>query len=45
MDKSNHEEHLFEPLQTNNEQFKIAVTFLRGYIGILNVIKKIFISI
>ena len=28
MDKSTHEEHLFQPLQTNNKQFKIAVTFL-----------------
>ena len=27
MDKSTHEEHLFEPLQTNNKQFKIAVNF------------------
>ena len=37
MDKSTHEEHLFEPLQTNNKQFKIAVTFLSGYNGIFNV--------
>ena len=28
MDKSTHEEHLFQPLQTNNKQFKIEVTFL-----------------
>ena len=28
MDKSTHEEHLSQPLQTNNKQFKIAVTFL-----------------
>ena len=28
MDKSTHEEHLFQLLQTNNKQFKIAVTFL-----------------
>ena len=28
MDKSTHEEHLFQPLKTNNKQFKIAVTFL-----------------
>ena len=34
MDKSTHEEHLFQPLQTNNKQFKIAVTFLTGYNGI-----------
>ena len=31
MDKSTHEEHLFQPLQTNNNQFKIAITFLTGY--------------
>ena len=37
MDKSSHEEHLFQPLQTNNKQFKIAVTFLTGYNGIFNV--------
>ena len=37
MDKSSHEEHLFHPLQTNNKQFKIAVTFLTGYNGIFNV--------
>ena len=30
MDKSTHEEHLSHPLQTNNKQFKIAVTFLSG---------------
>ena len=37
MDKSTHEEHLFQPLQTNNKQFKIAITFLTGYNGIFNV--------
>ena len=37
MDKSSHEEHLFQPLQTNTKQFKIAVTFLTGYNGIFNV--------
>ena len=37
MDKSNHEEHLFQPLQTNIKQFKKAVTFLTGYNGISNV--------
>ena len=37
MDKSIHEEHLFQSLQTNNKQFKIAVTFLTGYNGIFNV--------
>ena len=28
MYKSTHEEHLYQPLQTNIEQFKIALTFL-----------------
>ena len=37
MDKSTHEEHLSQPLRTNNKQFKIAVTFLTGYNGIFNV--------
>ena len=37
MDKSTHEEHLSQPLQTNNKQFKIAVTFLTGYNVIFNV--------
>ena len=30
MDKSTHEEHLSQPLQTSNKQFKIAVTFVTG---------------
>ena len=37
MDKSTHEEHLFQPLQTNNKQFKLAITFLTTYNGIFNV--------
>ena len=37
MDKSTHEEHLFHPLQTKNEQFKIAITFLSAYNGIFNI--------
>ena len=37
MDKSTHEEHLFQPLQANIKQFKIAVTFLSAYNGIFNV--------
>ena len=37
MDKSIHEEHLFQPLQTNNKHFKLAVTFLSAYNGIFNV--------
>ena len=28
MDKSTHEEHLSQTLQTNNKKFKIAITFL-----------------
>ena len=40
MDKSTHEEHLSQPLQTNNKQFKVAVTFLTGYNGIFNVTDK-----
>ena len=36
MDESTHEEHLEQPLQTNNKDFKIAVT-LTGYNGIFNV--------
>ena len=37
MDKSTHEEHLFQPLQTNIKQFKIAITFLSAYNGIFSV--------
>ena len=37
MEKSPLEEHFSQPLQTNNKQFKIAVTFLTGYNGIFNV--------
>ena len=37
MDKSTHEKQLTQPLQTNNTQFKIAVTFLTAYNGIFNV--------
>ena len=37
MDKSTHEEHLSQPLQTNIKQFKIVVIFLSGYNGIFNV--------
>ena len=38
MDKRAHEEHLSQPLQANNKQFKIAVTFLSDYNGIFHVI-------
>ena len=37
MDNSTHEEHFFQPLQTNKKQFKIAVTFLTVYNGMFNV--------
>ena len=40
MDKSTHEEHIFPPLQTNKEQFNIAVTFLTAYNGFFNVTDK-----
>ena len=33
MDKSTHEEHLSQPLQTSIKQFRIAITFLTGYNG------------
>ena len=36
MNKSTHEEHLLQPLQTNKKQFKIVVTFVTGYNGIFN---------
>ena len=31
IDKSSHEEHLSQSLQTDNKQFKKAITFLTGY--------------
>ena len=37
MDKNAYEEHLCQPLQTKNKQFKIVITFLIGYNGICNV--------
>ena len=37
MAKSTHEQHLSQPLQTNNKQYKIAITFLSAYNGIFNV--------
>ena len=39
-DKSTHEEHLSQPLTTNNKQFKVAVTFLNGFNGIFNATSK-----
>ena len=40
VDKSTHEEHLSQPLQTNNKQFKIVFTFLCADNGIFNVTNK-----
>ena len=40
MYKSTHEEHLFNPLQTNNKQFKKAITFLSAYNGIFNITNR-----
>ena len=40
MDKSTHEEHLSQPLQTNWKQCEIAVTFLTGYNGFFNVVNS-----
>ena len=40
MDKSTHDEHLFQPLQTNNKQFRRAVTFLSAYNGFFNVTNR-----
>ena len=37
MDKSTHQEHLSQLLQTNHERFKIAAIFLTGYNGIVDV--------
>ena len=37
MNESTHEEHSSQPLQTNNKQYKIAVTFLTECNGIFNV--------
>ena len=37
MDKSTHEEHLSQPLQTNDKKFKKAVTFPTIYNGIFNI--------
>ena len=40
MDKSTHEEHLSQPLQTGNKQFKVALTFLSAYNGIFNITNR-----
>ena len=40
MDKSTHEEHLSQSLQTNDKQFRITVSFLADSNGIFNVTSK-----
>ena len=40
MNKSTHEEHLFQPLQTNNKQFELSVTYLSVYNGIFTVTNR-----
>ena len=40
MDQRIHEEHLSQPLKTNNKQFKIAVTFLSALNGFFNVTNR-----
>ena len=37
--KSIREEQLYQPLPVSNKQYKITVTFLTGYNGIVNVKK------
>ena len=36
-DKSTHEQHSSQPLQTRNKQFEKAINFLTGYNGIIKV--------
>ena len=40
MDRNTYKEHLSQPLESNDKQFKIAVTFVTGYNGIFNVTSK-----
>ena len=40
MKKSTHEEHLTQPIQTNNNQFKLPVIFSTGYKCLFNVKDK-----
>ena len=40
MDKFSYDEHLAQTLQTKKKQFKVALTFVTGYNGILNVTKQ-----
>ena len=37
MNKSTHEEHLSQPLESKNKHFEIAVVFLAAYNGFLNI--------
>ena len=37
MEKSTHKQLFFQSPQTNNKQFKLTITFLKGYNGIFNV--------
>ena len=37
MNESMLEEHLFHSLQTNNREYKLAITFVTGYNGFFNV--------
>ena len=37
MDKSTHEEHLCQPLQSKIRQFRVAVTIVTGFNGIFKV--------
>ena len=39
-DKSIHEEHISQPLQKTNKQFKVAITLLTGYNGIFDITKS-----
>ena len=40
MYESTHEEHLSQPSDTKNKQYKTVLTFLTGYKGISNVTNK-----
>ena len=41
MDKITQEEHLYQPLQTNNKHFKITVTLITGYNSIFDITNKV----
>ena len=40
MEKSSHQEHLFQPLQTRKRQLNLAVSFSTSYNGIFYVTKN-----